>query len=363
MNHSERFRALMKGEKLDRAPVYFFGIWAETRDRWLKEGLVTENNRFIQLPDMDPDWEEGMWNCHGLVIPYAIGDFEPQVLEETNEYIISRTQLGEIVKNSKIGSTMTYHIKYALEPTRESWENFKRYIDPDNLRHRTKDWEKKARNLITHDKMLTFMGGSLYGYLRGWMGVENLSLLMYDDPELFEEMVSYMADYFMKLYEPILKIVNFDLVYFFEDCCGSNGPLFSPAIYLDVFDKHYRRMTKFYKDNKVAFTLLDSDGVVDKFIPLWLDSGIDIIFPIEVGVWNESPLKLRKKFGTRLKMMGGINKHVISKGEDAIRQHLLELVPVFKEGGYLPIPDHRISPEVSYQDMLTYIQVYNEVFN
>ena len=122
-------------------------------------------------------------------------------------------------------------------------------------------------------------------------------------------------------------------------------------------------MTKFYKDNGVAFTLLDSDGMVEKFIPLGLDSGLDIIFPVEVGVWDKNPLRLRNKFGTRIKMMGGINKHVISKGENAIRQHLLELVPVFREGGYLPLPGHRISPEVSYHDMLTYIRVYKEVFN
>jgi hypothetical protein len=122
-------------------------------------------------------------------------------------------------------------------------------------------------------------------------------------------------------------------------------------------------MIEFYKGHGVAFTMMDSDGVVDKLVPMWLDSGFDIVFPIEVGTWGESPVRMREKFGSRLKMIGGIDKHVIAKGEEAIRKHLLELVPVVRQGGYLPIPDHRIPPEVSYQDMLTYIRVFNEVFN
>jgi len=31
--------------------------------------------------------------------------------------------------------------------------------------------------------------------------------------------------------------------------------------------------------------------------------------------------------------------------------------------GFPPIPDHRILPQVSYEQMLRYIRVFNEVFN
>jgi uroporphyrinogen decarboxylase len=195
------------------------------------------------------------------------------------------------------------------------------------------------------------------------MGIENISLLMYDDPELFEEMVSYLTDHFIKLTSPVLQKVKFDLVYFFEDCCGVDGPLFSPAIYSEVLDKYYRKLISFYKENGVAFAMIDSDGKVDKFIPLWLKSGFDIVFPIEVGTWKASPVELREKFGKQLKMIGGVDKHVIAMGEEAIRQHLLSLKPAVDQGGYLPMPDHRIPPDCSYKDFQTYLRVLNEVFN
>jgi uroporphyrinogen decarboxylase len=207
------------------------------------------------------------------------------------------------------------------------------------------------------------MGGSLYGWIRGWMGVVNISYLMYDDPALFEEMVSYLADYYMELFAPVLKRVGFDFVYFFEDCCGKNGPLFSPEIYRRILDPYYRKLIRFYKENGVEFALVDSDGDSEKLIPSWLESGFDIMFPIEVGTWKASPSALRKKYGARLNMFGGVDKHVIPLGEAEIRRHLKSLKPAADEGGYIPIPDHRIPPSCSYGDFLTYVRVFNEVFN
>jgi hypothetical protein len=34
------------------------------------------------------------------------------------------------------------------------------------------------------------------------MGVENVSYIMYDEPVLFDEMVEFVADHFMRLMEP-----------------------------------------------------------------------------------------------------------------------------------------------------------------
>jgi hypothetical protein len=366
MNHSERFRALFSGKPVDRVPLYFFGSWKETKLRWKEEGLDTVTHLGDpgpQVPGMDPDWEDGMWDCHGLVYVGPIGDRKERVIEETEDTIVYENAVGDIIKDSKLGSTITHALRYGLEPTWESWEHYKRYLNPKDPRRRGENWEQKADELAKSGRMLAFMGGSLYGWLRNWMGIENISFLMYDDPDLFQDMVHYLTDYFIELLEPVVKRLSFDLVYFFEDCCGVDGPLFSPAIYREVLDPCYRRLLRFYKENGVAFSMMDSDGKVDQFIPLWRESGFDIIFPIEVGTWKASPVALREKFGADLKMLGGVDKHVISQGEDAIRAHLLTLKPAVDQGGYLPIPDHRIPPECSLEDFKTYLRVFNEVFN
>jgi len=367
MNNKERFMALMEGEKVDRVPIYYFGTWRETKERWQREGLEGEID-FVadagpQVPGMDPDWEYGMWGCHGLVRVGLLGDIEPCVIEETDDYIIRMNEVGEVTKEARTGTSMPLVLKYALEPAWDSWNDFKRYLDPEDPRRRPVDWEKKAEELMEKDMVLSFMGGSLYGWFRNWMGIENISYLMYDDPDLYDDMMSHIVDMQIKLMEPVLKKVKFQFAYLFEDCCGSEGPLFSPEIYTDMLDRHYRKLISFYKDNGVDYILLDSDGKVDKFVPLWLDSGVDIIFPLEVGKWKANPADMRSRFGDELKIIGGVDKSIVAENEDVIRKTLLDLKPEVDKGGFLPMPDHRIPPHCSLEQFKTYIRVFREVFS
>jgi uroporphyrinogen decarboxylase len=366
MTHHERFNRIFTFQPVDRIPCLYFGSWNETKERWKKEGFTGEiiaGDAGPQLKGMDPDWEPGMWSIHGLVKTGPIGDIEPRILEEDDERCVVRNSLGEENVERKDGSSIPHTRVHALEPTRDSWEHFKRFLDPQDPRRRPSNWQEAAKKMNEKDRVTTFMGGSLYGWLRGWMGVENISYIMYDEPELFEEMVEYTANHFMLLMEPVLKIAKFDFVYFFEDCCGSSGPLFSPSIYKEIFDKHYRRMIKFYKDAGVPLTLVDSDGWSEILMPSWLGSGFDIMFPIEVGKWGANPEDLRKKFGRNLRIFGAINKNYIYGPEAELRAHLQSLKPCVDEGGFIPIPDHRIPPQVSYQQMLDYIRIFKEVFN
>jgi len=368
MTHRERFHKLFTFQDVDRIPCYFFGSWTETKARWKNEGFKeiipgTTNwqaDEGPQLPGMDPDWERGMWSNHGLVRTGPIGNVEPCVLWEDDTRQKYRSSIGEELIICKDGSSISHTTKYALEPTKRSWDNFRNFLDNDG--RYSDNWEQKAAELKNTDRVLPLMGGSLYGLLRNWMGVENISCLMYDDPQLLNEMVSHLADHYIRLTKPILELTSFDFVYIFEDCCGSTGPLFSPAKYKEIFDVHYKRLIKFYKDNGIPFILIDSDGLSEALIPGWQRSGFDIFFPVEVGKWGADPANLRKKYG-QIMIMGAVNKNLIHGTEEMLRLHLENLRPSVNEGGFLPIPDHRIPPEVSYEDMLRYIKVFHEVFN
>lgn len=366
MNHRERFLALFRKEPIDRLPVYFFGTWPETKQRWLKEGFQGPVDLYSdagpQVPGMDPDWEDGLWDCHGLVYIDRRTDEAEIILDEQNDLVIRRNGFGDIYKTRKDKSSVPHFIEYGLKPDRASWEAYKQYLNPDDPARRPHDWPDRARQIQSQDRVLAFMGGSLYGWPRNWMGILNLSYLMYDDPDLLRDMVNWLTDYYITMFRPVLEAVSFDLVYIFEDCCGADGPLFSPSIYRSVFDEPYRKLISFYKDHDVKLALIDSDGRVEPFIPLWIESGFDIIFPVEVGKWKASPVRLRKQFGSDLKMMGGIDKHILTQGELAIRHHLEALRPAVMQGGYLPMPDHRIPPECSYEQFLTYLRLYKEVF-
>ena len=65
---------------------------------------------------------------------------------------------------------------------------------------------------------------------------------------------------------------------------------------------------------------------------------------------KSSPATFRRTYGTRMRMIGGVNKLVIPRGEAAIRAELEPFRPLVEEGGYIPMPDHRIPPDCAPDD-------------
>jgi len=372
MNGRERFCAVMDYALVDRLPITYFGTWPETKVRWRQEGLdvpmVLASNGGPQLSEMDTDWEMSpdnagsIWDNQGLLDPGPRSNGSWEVLAEDDDTCTWRTSFGGIVQTGKHGSSIPHMIEPDLKPTHADWHRFKKFLDPSDPVRWSPGWQNRAEWLNQRSHMTCFFGGSLFGKLRDWLGVEAISYLQYDDPALYEEMIEFQADYYIELNRSLLQHVSFDFAYIFEDCCGKSGPLFSPDAYKQFYDKYYRRLVEFYHAQGVRQVMLDSDGKIDDLLPLWLDSGIDIIFPIEVGTWQADPVALRKRYGRRLKMIGGIDKNLIPRGAATIRAHLEHLRPIAEEGGYIPMPDHRIPPDCSLNDFVQYLSIFNEVF-
>jgi uroporphyrinogen decarboxylase len=361
MNHRERFRAVMRGEPFDRVPAYYFGTWPETLEAWRDEGIA----RAEEIPaaaGLDPDWEAGMWRGHGLVNLQPIPDGGDEVVAQTNDFIIHRTALGALIKSSRRGSSIPQHLEHALKPTAESWKQFRAWLDPEHPQRRPAGWQTQAEALKRRDGVLALLGGSLFGFARDWMGIEAWSMLPFDDPALYQQIIADMTDFFIAANGPLLRHADFDFAYLFEDCCFNNGPLLSPKIFERFYRPHYRRLVDFYHAQGIEFVLLDSDGKVEALIPHWLEAGIDILFPIEVGTWRADPVALRRRFGPRLRMMGGVDKHVIPRGEAAIRAELEPLRELVRSGGFIPLPDHRIPPDCSFAAFRHYVRIFREIF-
>jgi hypothetical protein len=86
------------------------------------------------------------------------------------------------------------------------------------------------------------------------------------------------------------------------------------------------------------------------------------MYPIEVGTWGGDPVAFRKKYGKDLLMMGGFDKHILSQGKKQIEVEVHRLAPVVAEGGYIPFPDHRVPPDVPYENYLFYTELARNVW-
>jgi uroporphyrinogen decarboxylase len=146
-----------------------------------------------------------------------------------------------------------------------------------------------------------------------------------------------------------------------EDICFNRGPLIAPKMFREICGRHYRRITDLLGRYGVRIVQLDCDGKIDDLIQIWLDNGVNCMFPIEVGDWAD-PVAMRRRFGKGMLMRGGFDKHILAKGPDAIRAEVARLTPLVDEGAFIPHCDHRVPADVPMANYIFYVEEAKRVW-
>jgi uroporphyrinogen decarboxylase len=122
----------------------------------------------------------------------------------------------------------------------------------------------------------------------------------------------------------------------------------------------YRKVVDFLRGRGVKYIGLDSDGLIDPLIPVWLDAGLNCLYPFEVQAGMDV-LAVRKKYGKELRIWGGVDKRALASGPVAIDTELARLHPLMTEGGYIPHTDHSLPPDISFQNYIYFMKKMSEI--
>jgi len=86
-------------------------------------------------------------------------------------------------------------------------------------------------------------------------------------------------------------------------------------------------------------------GNIVPLLPLVMRNGINCTWPLE-RVAGMDPAMLRKRFGRELRLAGGISKEALIAGPEAIDREIEQLMPVVRDGGFIPALDDMPPAEV-----------------
>ena len=226
MNNCERFHATMHYQPRDRSPILDFGFWRETLVVWHNQGLpryvgASDEHRLFH-PFFGMDFQlrradESTGVKVGLVPPFV-----EKIIEDWGEYEVVQQDDGVRVLRKKFMRSIPKHLGHLLVD-RASWQKYYRpRLDPSHPARYPPDWDSRAKAWTDPDleDPLILPGGSLYGWLRNWMGLENISYVVYDDPAWFEEMVTTIADCVIGTLTCILETGgHFAACMLWEDMC------------------------------------------------------------------------------------------------------------------------------------------------
>jgi hypothetical protein len=360
MNYNILFQHIMSYGSFDRMPAIHWGEWAETRERWIAEGLPSGDLHAslgtvpLWASLIDGDSWLGVGSAKDDINIGLFPSFEPETIEETPDYRVRKGADGVICRELKHASGIPHYIGYSLRGAKD-WDEYKRRLQPDPARI-APDIAARLKRRQDSGLPICFPAGSLMGWIRNWMGVENMAYLMFDNREVFADMVMTIAELTCWAADQVLPLVRADLAHSWEDICGRAGPLISPGIFDECVAPGYRRIRGKLEEYGVRLYSVDSDGDISALAGHWLEAGVNILFPLEVGPFRGDAREYRKRYGRELRLMGNFDKLSLEKGRQAAEAEIQRLLPLMREGGYIISPDHHITPGVALDDYLWYLE-------
>lgn len=280
----------------------------------------------------------------------------PRMLEEDNRSRVIINEAGVKIRQFKDDPQRMPLWLEAPVKNRKDWEEYQKLLDPHHPeRWLAKDWGAYAQRLNQRDYPVGLDVGSFYGLLREWTGSAELLYLLYDDPQLVHDMMAHMEYFSLEIVRRVLKDIQPDFAVFFEDMAWKGGSFISPKMFREFMMPHYKKVTSLLRSKGVDIIFVDSDGDVSELIPLWIESGVNGIYPLEVAAGMDA-VALRKRYGKQCILWGNIDKRALAEGQEAIKEELDKKIPfLLSQGGYFPGIDHFIPEDVSLQNFQFYL--------
>ena len=362
MNLREQYRQVAGGRSGVKPPNMDNGPLLDAYERWQGEGLN---------PELDPRRYDEWCDAFGLDRYYfCVGVsavkpplFQEEILEETETTVTRRMSDGSVNQDNKGSHKSIPHEIRPAVTSRDEWERLKAWLDVTGSLPPPDDPVvapilKQAR-VSTSPVRLSL--GSLLGMPRNWLGFQEFAMLSYDDPDWFDDMIETQClaaerqiRYFGELGIPL------DCLHFWEDICFKNGPIISPDTFREFALPRYRRIADLAKSFGYTQISVDSDGDIHALLPLWLEGGVNMLWPLETQAGMDVNV-LQNRYPGSTVWMGNIHKHRLTGGEKEIAAELLRVKPAMERGGYIPTLDHCCPADVSFENYLTYLRLRHEI--
>jgi hypothetical protein len=383
MNARERFNATLNFDmNIDRGAVMeTFYPWDLTLERWKNEGLSRNLIDYMWCPKgkvpgseevyLNSRMAEGVYNFESyfgfdgvkrVTFNLPFFNFEEKIIKDTDEYCIKQCNDGWQRK--------FYKERDLVEETKPVVESID---DWNRLKERAKIEIEKN---YTDENIIKIYSPFIEGHKRGdysirlnvpgffWtprtlLGIEEHMYALYDYPEMINDMNEFILQVYIDKLSRVLDILPADLVYIMEDLSGTNGPMLSPAHFDEFIGAYYKKLIPLLKEHGVKNVFVDTDGDFKSLIPNFIEAGVDGFLPMDVNAGMDI-VAVREKF-PKVKFIGAFNKLCIAEGKEAIDKEFERLMPVIKQGGYIPGADHQVAPSTSLEDYKYYIKRLKEV--
>jgi len=338
MDSRERVLTVLSGGIPDRVPLDD-SYWETTVERWRREGLPQ---------GVSPHDHFGTNEIVCIGGDYTM-QFPERVLEE-----------GEALRHYWDSDGALRRDLHVAEGWTSQWLDFT-IKGPD-------DWLQHRHRMAFNDTRIPVSVPEIYRRARAagrfvcysahacfhptWLriGMENMLMLMLDDPDFIYELFAAHAQLVIDIYEGMRRLgIEFDGARLADDLGYRVAPLISPKLYRELVYPHHKRLCDHFAGHGLR-TILHSDGNIAPLIPHFLDAGFVALNPLEVKAGLDIRA-LAEQYGDRLVFHGNMDVRKLSGTREEIEEEIAGKLSAVKETGrYIYHSDHSVPNSVSFEN-------------
>ncbi len=371
---------------LEKRPVKVtepFQMLGEIDDELIREmnidviGLYGENNMF-GIPNRDWKLHKTFWgqevlfpgqfnytyNNNGDILIHAEGDISvpASAMMPKTGYFFDAIDRQEPIDDLKLR-------------VEDNLEEFPGISD-----HDLEYWKVQAESAENSGKgVMASLGGTALGDIalvpglnlkhpKGIRGVADwyISTLIREDfiKELFDKQTDIALENLSGLHKAIGNRINTVFI------CGTdfgtqNSTFCSPETFTRVWLPYYKKVNNWIHQNTTWKTFKHSCGAIETFMELFIESGFDIINPVQINAEGMEPGNLKRKFGGRIVFWGGgvDTQGVFAFGTPRqVKDQVKRQCSILNDnGGFVFNTVHNIQANVPFENVVAMLEALREL--
>ncbi|MDI7276337.1 MAG: uroporphyrinogen decarboxylase family protein, partial [Anaerolineae bacterium] len=170
-------------------------------------------------------------------------------------------------------------------------------------------------------------------------GMEKAMTLLLQEPAIVDAMVERITEFYLDFYRRVLDAApgQIDIALTGDDLASQKGLLFSLSVFRRFFKRPFRRIFELIRSRGVK-VMFHSCGAVRELIPDLIDTGVDILMPVQPSAVGMDPARLKAEYGRDLCFYGGIDvQHTLPYGSPTeVRAEVRGRIETLgRDGGYI----------------------------
>ena len=351
--------SLLRKKKADRVGLHD-SPWGDTIQKWIKQGMPTDKDG--NPPNNTEHFGFDMAGCGGW-FAWEPKRGESEVLEETDEWKVTRNGAGAALKYWKHKSGTPEHIDF-LMTDRKVWERDYRSHLLDLDRERVDPKAAAEALKANREKGLWAHYGTMFIWeiMRASMGDYTMYMSLVADPDWVHDFSRVYTDFFKRNFKVLFEEAGIpDGIWIYEDLGYKQRLFASPDVLAEVIFPYYAELVEFFHSYDLP-VVLHTCGFTEPALDLIVEAGFDALNPMEVKAGND-PFRIADKYADKLAFVGGLDARIIESGDrDRIRRETIALIEGMKDRGarYVFGSDHSISTNADYDDFMYMLDIYRE---